>query len=125
MDSLLREATSTMTEMSKLAALPKIVQNDDEDIFGKFVSSELKNIRKASHDRFVRQTKRKIQGILMSAWDTIDSTNSIHWASPTYDISSNSNQSSLWTSSDNLDENGGTVDPLQEAIRVSQVYEAL
>lgn len=78
-DDLLGQATTTMNEMARIAKETPVhnpasspASNDDLDVFGKFVVTELRGIQSASNNCMVRQLKRKIQQIIMDAWDTID-----------------------------------------------------
>ncbi|CAH1998132.1 unnamed protein product [Acanthoscelides obtectus] len=73
-NSVLTKAANTMEEMSKIArerSVSKATQ-DSLETFGQFVVAELRGIQGASNEYTVRKTKRKIQMVLMEAWDMID-----------------------------------------------------
>ena len=64
-----------MAQMSKLAKW-KSEKEDSIETFGKFVASQLHDILIASNDYVCRRAKRKIQQVLMDAWDAVDLTSS-------------------------------------------------
>ena len=83
-DSLLNEATKTMTEMSNLARSKPKTSGDAIETFAAFVANELRDIRAAGNDYLFRQTKRKIQQVLFDAMDVIDSQATPSCSSPSY-----------------------------------------
>lgn len=95
-DSLLLQATKTMTEMSKLAKdkHPTQGHEDELDTFGKFIVNELRGMQNASTNSsiVIRQAKRKIQQILMDTWDIIDSQSTLPSGPP-----SNTSHASQWS----------------------------
>ncbi|KAF5277457.1 hypothetical protein FQR65_LT15987 [Abscondita terminalis] len=115
-DWLLQEASNTISKMSKLATIPKVPQNEsDEDIFGKFVSAELKNIRKFSNDsHWTVPVNQEFSMPCTIITNEIDNANA--------SSSSTSNQSSVWISRNN-NHDQATFDPITEAMRIANVYE--
>lgn len=49
-------------------------KHDELDAFENFIGSELRRFKITTNNfYFVRQTKRKLQQVLLNAWDTVDS----------------------------------------------------
>lgn len=70
-DSLLLQALSTTENISKIISQDRQNQ-DDSDVFGKFVSSELRAIKDVSNDYMYRLAKRSIQSALLQVREQID-----------------------------------------------------
>jgi hypothetical protein len=91
-DSLLLQASNTMTQMLKLTE-QKSTDKDSIETCGKLIVSEIRDIWNASNEYLFREAKRKIQQILSDARETTDST-PLKFSQPSTQLSetSDSNQ---------------------------------
>ena len=65
-----------MVQMSELAKWKSEKKEDSIETFGKFVADQLCDILIASKDCVFRRARRKIQQVLMGAWNAVDLTSS-------------------------------------------------